>query len=51
MLKLLCHNICCVIQSVCELGIKAEFCIEETKEIKQTERVENSALLVGVVRD
>lgn len=33
MLKLLCHNICCVIQSICELGIKAEFCIEETKEI------------------
>ena len=45
MLKLLCHNICCVIQSVCELGIKAEFNIEQTKE------VENSAFLVGGVID
>ncbi|MEA3329229.1 MAG: transposase [Nanoarchaeota archaeon] len=51
MLKLLCHNICCVIQSICELGIKAEFNIEQTNEIKQTERVENPALLVGGFKD
>ena len=51
MLKLLCHNICCVIQSICELGVKAEFCIEETREIKQTESSENSALLVGAIKD
>lgn len=51
MLKLLCHNICCVIQSICELGIKAELCIEETRKIKQTEQVENSAFLVGGFTD
>lgn len=51
MLKLLCHNICCVIQSICELGIKAEFCIEETKEVNLTERQENSALLVGEIKN
>jgi len=27
--KVLCHNICCVIQEVCELGIKAKFKLEE----------------------
>lgn len=37
LLKVLCHNICCVIQSIIELGIKAEFCIEETKEIASEE--------------
>jgi len=31
--KVLCHNVCCVIQEVNELGIKAEFCLEETNEI------------------
>ncbi len=32
-IKVLCHNLCVVIQEICELGIKAEFKIEETKEI------------------
>lgn len=43
LLKILCHNICVVIQEICELGIKAEFCVEETKEINS---LENSAFLV-----
>ena len=29
LIKVLCHNICCVIQEVCELGVKAEFKMEE----------------------
>ena len=33
LIKVLCHNICVVIQEVCELGIKAEFSFEEIKEI------------------
>lgn len=33
LLKVLCHNVCCVIQSVNELGIKAKFYIEQTNEI------------------
>lgn len=28
LIKVLCHNICCVIQEVCELDIKAEFSLE-----------------------
>ena len=31
--KILCHNICVVIQEINELGVKAEFRLEETKEI------------------
>jgi transposase len=31
--KVLCHNICCVIQEVNELGIKSEFIVENEKEI------------------
>lgn len=31
--KVLCHNICVVIQEINELGVKAEFRLEETKEI------------------
>ena len=49
LLKILSHNICCVIQEVCELGIKAEFSFEETKEIKS--EVENPAFLVEVDKD
>ncbi len=30
LIKVLCHNICCVIQEVCELGIKAKFKLEES---------------------
>lgn len=33
LIKVLCHNICVVIQEVNELGVKAEFKLEETKEI------------------
>lgn len=33
LIKILCHNVCCVIQEVNELGVKAEFKFEETKEI------------------
>ncbi len=33
LIKVLCHNIVCVIHEVCELGIKAEFSLEETREI------------------
>jgi len=29
LIKILCHNICCVIQEVCELDIKANFKLEE----------------------
>jgi len=32
LVKVLCHNICVVIQEVNELGVKAEFKIEETLE-------------------
>ena len=31
LIKVLCHNIVCVIHEVCELGIKAEFSLEVTK--------------------
>ncbi len=31
LLKILCHNICCVIQEISELGIKGEFVVEERK--------------------
>jgi len=31
--KILCHNICVVIQEINELGVRAEFRLEETKEI------------------
>jgi len=33
LIKVLCHNICVVIQEVNELGVKAEFQLEETQEI------------------
>ncbi len=33
LLKVLCHNICVVIQEVNELGIKSEFILEQTKEL------------------
>lgn len=33
LVKVLCHNVCVVIQEISELGIKAEFKLEETKEI------------------
>lgn len=33
LIKVLCHNICCVIQEINELGVKAEFKLEETQEI------------------
>jgi transposase len=33
LVKVLCHNICVVIQEINELGVKAEFKLEETKEI------------------
>lgn len=33
LIKVLCHNIVCVIHEVCELGVKAEFKLEETTEI------------------
>jgi len=33
LIKVLCHNVCCVIQEVNELGVKAEFKLEETKEL------------------
>lgn len=29
LLKILCHNICCVIQEINELGIKGEFILEK----------------------
>ena len=29
LLKILCHNVCCVIQEMNELGIKGEFIVEE----------------------
>lgn len=31
LIKVLCHNICVVIQEVCELGIKTEFSLEVTE--------------------
>jgi len=33
LIKILAHNICVVIQEVNELGIKAEFSLEQTREI------------------
>ncbi|MBS3076529.1 transposase [Candidatus Pacearchaeota archaeon] len=33
LLKILCHNICVVIQEVNELGIKSEFVLEQTREV------------------
>jgi len=33
LIKVLCHNICVVIQEVCELGIKAEFSLEVTNSV------------------
>ena len=33
LIKVLCHNICVVIQEVNELGVKAEFSLEQTREI------------------
>ncbi len=33
LIKVLCHNICVVIQEVNELGVKAEFKLEETREV------------------
>ncbi len=33
LIKVLAHNICVVIQEISELGIKAEFRLEETREI------------------
>lgn len=35
LIKVLCHNICCVIQEVCELGIKAKFKLGEPISIKK----------------
>lgn len=32
LLKILCHNICCVIQEMNELGIKGEFVVEENQD-------------------
>ena len=31
LIKVLCHNVVCIIHEVCELGIKAEFKLEETE--------------------
>ena len=42
--KVLCHNICCLIQSACELGIETAFWSNETRHSKksiQTENVDN----------
>lgn len=33
LIKILCHNICCVIQEINELGVKAEFRLEEANTI------------------
>lgn len=33
LVKVLCHNVCCVIQEINELGVKAEFSLEQTREI------------------
>jgi hypothetical protein len=33
LVKVLCHNICVVIQEINELGVKAEFRLEETNTI------------------
>ena len=32
LIKVLCHNICVVIQEINELGVRAEFSLEQTKE-------------------
>ena len=46
--KILCHNICCLIQSMYELGIEATFWGEEAKE-QQTEIVAEPIRVVGVL--
>jgi hypothetical protein len=33
LIKVLCHNVCVVIQEINELGVKAEFNLEQTREI------------------
>ena len=33
LIKVLCHNICVVIQEISELGIRAEFKLEETTSV------------------
>ena len=33
LIKVICHNICVVIQEVNELGVKAEFGLEQTREV------------------
>jgi hypothetical protein len=33
LIKVLCHNVCVVIQEINELGVKAEFSLEQTREI------------------
>jgi transposase len=33
LIKVLCHNVCVVIQKINELGVKAEFNLEQTREI------------------
>ena len=33
LIKVLAHNICVVIQEINELGVKAEFSLEQTREI------------------
>jgi transposase len=33
LIKVLAHNICVVIQEINELGVKSEFCLEETREV------------------
>jgi len=35
LLKILCHNICVVIQEVNELGIKSKFVLEQTREVEE----------------
>ena len=33
LVKVLCHNVCVIIQEINELGVKAEFSLEQTREI------------------
>jgi hypothetical protein len=35
--KVLCHNVCCLIQSACVLGIEARFWGKEEKVIEKTD--------------
>ena len=42
LLKVLCHNICCVIQSIAELGIRSKFCIKENRVLISAQKVEVS---------